>query len=51
MNQPMMVIAVHIEQTKQKVYSVSLVATMNLFFTKFTAVHKITVKDTISQTV
>ena len=51
MNQPMMVVAVHIEQTKQKVYSVSLVATMNLFFTKFTAVHKITSKDTIAQTV
>lgn len=51
MNQPMMVIALHIEQTKQKVYSVSLVATMNLFFTKFTAVHKIAAKDAISQTV
>ena len=47
----MMVVALHIQPTKQKALSVSLVATMNLFFTKFTAVHKITAKDTVSQTV
>lgn len=50
MNQPMMVVALHIQSTKQKLYSLSLVATMNLFFTKFTAVHRITAKDTLSTT-
>jgi len=51
MNQPMMLVALHTQVTKQKVFSVSLVATLNLFFTKFTAIHKITAKESISQTV
>ena len=51
MNQPMMVVALNIKPAKKKVFPVSLLATMNLFFMKFTAVHKITAKDTVIQAV
>ncbi len=47
----MMLVALHIQLTRQKLYSVAIVATMNVFFTKFTATHKIATKDTINQAV
>ena len=47
----MMVVALNIKPAKKKVFPVSLLATMNLFFMKFTAVHKITAKDTVIQAV
>lgn len=37
----MMLASLHIQPTNDDSYSVAIVGTMNLFFTKFTAVHKI----------
>jgi len=37
----MVAMSLHIEFTRQKQVSISLVSTMNLFLSKFTAVHRI----------
>jgi hypothetical protein len=47
----MMLASLHIKPTNDGSYSVSIVGTMNVFFTKFTAVHKIGQKSTLSMTV
>ena len=46
-----MLINLHIKQTKEKLSSVAVVATMNRFFTKFTASHKICSTQNVSQVV
>lgn len=40
-NAPMAVMTLHVQTTRQGLLSVSLLSTMNLFLTKFTAVHKL----------
>jgi hypothetical protein len=40
-NAPMAVATLHVQQTRQGFLSVALVFTMNLFLTKFTAIHKL----------
>lgn len=40
-NAPMAVASLHVQQTRQGMLSVGLVFTMNLFLTKFTAVHRL----------
>jgi hypothetical protein len=40
-NAPMAVASLHVQQNRQGMLSVALVFTMNLFLTKFTAVHRL----------
>lgn len=40
-NVPMVTMTLHIQKTREKLYSVALVSTMNFYLTKFTACHKI----------
>ncbi len=40
-NAPMAVASLHVQRTRQGLLSVALVFTMNLFLTKFTAVHRL----------
>lgn len=47
----MMLASLHIEPTQEGLYSISLVGTMNLYFTKFTALQRISQGSVISQTV
>lgn len=40
-NAPMAVMALDIQRTRQGLLSLSLISTMNIYLTKFTAVHRI----------
>lgn len=46
-----MLISLHIQPTSDKLHSVAMVGTMNPFFTKFTAVQKVSTLASLSLTV
>lgn len=51
LSQPMMLVSLHIQTTQEGLASVCLIGTMNLYFTKFTALQRICQHSTVSQTV